>query len=330
MRVPRYTIDSRSASAVYHCMSHTVSERHIDDAAKEIFRKQLWQIADYCGVHVLTHAIMSNHFHILVRVPRKTDLPDAELLRRYQVLYPKPTQFQTTRIEAIEEMLKQGGRDADRWRKKQLALMCDLSQYMKLLKQRFSIWFNRTHERQGTLWSERFKSVLVEGSGNILSTMAAYIDLNPVRAGLVDDPKDYRFCGYAEAVNGRKAARDGITSIVTGANKESWRTAHDAYRMRLYGAGVKTRPNKASITPAALEKVMSEKGALPLATVLRCRVRYFADGAVLGSKAFVSEHLAAYRKLSGCRKHTAVQNLPEVTDWGGMVAMRGLRKNVFG
>ena len=39
--------------------------------------------------------------------------------------------------------------------------------------------------------------------------MAAYIDLNPVRAGLVEDPKNYRFCGYAEAVVGHAAARRG-------------------------------------------------------------------------------------------------------------------------
>ena len=71
---------------------------------------------------------------------------------------------------------------------------------MKTVKQRFSIWFSKSHQRYGTLWADRFKSVLVEGSGNPLQTMAAYIDLNPVRAGIVDDPKDYRFCGYAEAV----------------------------------------------------------------------------------------------------------------------------------
>jgi hypothetical protein len=52
----------------------------------------------------------------------------------------------------------------------------------------------------GTLWEGRFKSVLVEGTGQTLSTMAAYIDLNPVRAGIVKDPADYRWSGYAEAV----------------------------------------------------------------------------------------------------------------------------------
>ena len=330
MRTPRFKIDSHTSSAVYHCMSHTVSERRIDDTAKEIFRKQLWQIADFCGLHVLTYAIMSNHFHVLVRVPRKTALPDAELLRRYRVLHPKPTRYQATRIEIITEQLKTNAPAAAAWRKQQLALMGDVSQFMKLLKQRFSIWFNRNHNRRGTLWSERFTSVLVEGCGNVLSTMAAYIDLNPVRAGMVEDPKDYRFCGYAEAVNGNKNARSGITTIVTGENNETWHVAHDTYRMRLFGAGAKARAGKAAITPAALEKVMAQKGSLPLATVLRCRLRHLTSGAVLGSKAFVAEHLAAYQRKTGLRKHAAVEALPPVADWGDMAALRGYKKTAFG
>ena len=331
MRTPRFKIDTRTSSAVYHCMSRTVnSERCLDDTAKEIFRKQMWQIADYCGVNILTYAIMSNHFHVLVRVPLKTDIPDAELLRRFSVLYPKPTKFQTARIETIREQLKANGPDADKWRKQQLALMGDVSQFMKLLKQRFSVWFNRTHNRHGTLWSERFKSVLVEGNGNVLSTMAAYIDLNPVRAGLVDDPKDYRFCGYAEAVDGKKAAQTGVIAIVADPNNQTWRGVHNLYRLRLFGAGAKERPDKAAITPAALEKVIAENGALPLTTILRCRVRYFSDGAVLGGKAFVAKHLAAYRRLTGSRRRTPARPLPPITDWGDMVVMRGLRKNPFG
>ena len=333
MRTPRLKIAPHSSEAVYHCMSRTVnSERCLDDTAKEVLRKQLWQIADYCGVKILTYAIMSNHFHVLVHVPLKTDLADAELLRRYHVLYPKPTKYQAARVEEVREQLKKGGPDADAWRKQQLALMGDVSQFMKLLKQRFSIWFNRAHNRHGTLWSERFKSVLVEGRGNVLSTMAAYIDLNPVRAGIVTDPKDYRFCGYAEAVGGQKNARFGITAVVADENNQTWRGVHDAYRQLLFGAGSIERADKAIITQEALEKVVAENGTLPLATVLRCRVRYFSDGAVLGSKAFVTKHLALYKRLTGSRrrKGRAVHALPGITEWGDLVAMRGLRKKIFG
>ena len=62
---------------------------------------------------------------------------------------------------------------------------------MKGLLIRFTRWFNRVHERTGTLWEKRFKSVIVE-SGTAARTMAAYIDLNPVRAGMLKDPADYR------------------------------------------------------------------------------------------------------------------------------------------
>ena len=84
--------------------------------------------------------------------------------------------------------------------------MWDLSQFMKSLKQCFTRWYNAAHDCSGTLWEERFKSVLVE-DGHAAKVMAAYIDLNAVRAGIVEDPKDYRWCGYAEAVAGRRRAR---------------------------------------------------------------------------------------------------------------------------
>ena len=96
MRRARIKVDAEKGAAVYHCMSRTVNgEVLFDDVAKEVLRKQLWQIADYCGVQILTFAIMNNHFHVLVRVPERNTVQDLEMLRRYEVLYPKPTRYQT-------------------------------------------------------------------------------------------------------------------------------------------------------------------------------------------------------------------------------------------
>ena len=61
---------------------------------------------------------------------------------------------------------------------------------------------NKAHERIGTLRTERFKSNLVENSRTALMTVAAYIDLNPARAGLYINPKDYRFCSYGGTIGG--------------------------------------------------------------------------------------------------------------------------------
>ena len=75
---------------------------------------------------------------------------------------------------------------------------------------------------------------------------------------------------------------------------------------------------------------MKEGGNLPLATVLRCRIRHFTDGAVLGSQAYVETQLAAYRHRTGRRKRTAPWPLPPLTDWGDLATMRGLRRQPIG
>ena len=101
----------------------------------------------------------------------------------------------------------------EEWRQKVVARMFSLSEFMKLVKQRFTQWYNGSHGRTGTLWESRFTSVIVEDEERALRTMAAYIDLNPVRAGMVEDPADYRWCGYAEAMAGSDRARAGIERV---------------------------------------------------------------------------------------------------------------------
>jgi len=41
-----------------------------------VLRKMIWQVADFCGIRVLTYCIMSNHFHVLVEVPELGELSD--------------------------------------------------------------------------------------------------------------------------------------------------------------------------------------------------------------------------------------------------------------
>lgn len=323
MREPRIKIAPSESNAFYHCVTRTVNgEWLIDDVAKEVLRRQIWQVTDYCGLNLVTYTILDNHFHVLVEVPRSEPIPDAELLRRYQVLYPAPTKYQSARIDVIAAELAQNGPRAVAWRRQQSALMGDVSQYMKLIKQRFSRWYNDTHGRFGTLWAERFKSTLLEGTTAVVEKMAAYIDLNCVRAGVVIDPKDYRFCGYAEAVAANKLARIGISRAV---GSDEWDEVQARYREMLFGSGAAAREGKASIAKADLERVITEGGNLPLTSVLRCRVRYFIDGAVLGSRAFVQSQLIAYHRRTGRCAHASPRPLPAFTDWGDLTTLRSLR-----
>jgi putative transposase len=219
------------------------------------------------------------------------------------------------------------GEEAVAWRQQQLALMGDVSPFMKLLKQRFSVWFNRSHQRYGTLWAERFKSVLVEPKHHACRTIAAYIDLNPVRAGLATDPKDYRFCGYAEALAGNITAQQGLISVVEGT---CWSQARESYRQILFGTGAGAREHASTLSAEEFQRVVKQKGKLPLASVLRHRVRYFTDGAILGSQAFVSAHLADYKRRSGGRSRSSPRPVPPIADWGDLTTLRGLRQKTFG
>ena len=60
-------------------------------------------------------------------------------------------------------------------------------------------WFNRRHGRSGTLWEGRYRSTLIEAERYLLACMA-YIDLNPVRAGMVPAAADYRWSSHAHLV----------------------------------------------------------------------------------------------------------------------------------
>jgi hypothetical protein len=304
-------------------------EQLFGDREKEMLRKMIWQLADFCGVEVLTYCVMSNHFHVLLRVPARQEVDDAELLRRYEALYPKPTKYQTASVSVLRKGFEANTADAEVMRHKLLARMGDVSEYMKAVKQRFSIWFNRNHQRYGTLWAERFKSVLVEGKGNPLQTMAAYIDLNSVRAGLVDDPKDYRFCGYAEAVAGGDSAQSGLRIIWANHGAKASEVALQAHRELMFGK----RASEAGLSEMSREKALKvleqEQGQLSKAAVLRCRVRYFTDGAILGTSEFVRGYTGSWQRERG-RAYPPKVNSMKGTDWGDLAVIKGLRKEVFG
>jgi putative transposase len=225
----------------------------------------------------------------LVKVPENLDFDDAELAARYRSLYPEPNAYQLETIEVLEAAMAAGGEPREKARERILARMGDLSMFVKLLKQRFSIWYNRQHQRRGTLWGERFKSTLVENSPEALKTVAAYIDLNPVRAKLVEDPKDYRFCGYAEWMAGQKEMASGYAMLFQSKDLDD---LLEQYRMILFGkgAGVKRRDGKGErIEPEKVQRVLQQGGKVGRHELLHCRIRYFSDGCIIGSREFIEK-----------------------------------------
>jgi len=334
MRTARLKADGEG---YYHCMSRIMERQmRLGETEKEKFRVLLRQMAAFCGVNVITYAVMGNHFHLLIEVPKAQELSDEDLLARLAILYKREY------VEAIRARLaeyrKQGADEAAAELKQRYTYrMYDVSQFMKTLKQKFTQCYNRKHGRRGTLWEERFKSILLEPQrldrkdgkwNNALLTLALYIELNAVRAGLVSDPKDYRYCGYGEAVAGGKLAREGLSRLSAGYGQagSSWRELGALYRRQLYDQGQKathhTQP--ATFSREQAGKVLEAGGELSRHELLRCRVRYFTDGVVLGSREFVEGVFVRHRNLFGPKRRTGARKLRH-GDWGGLCTVRDLR-----
>ena len=169
--------------------------------------------------------------------------------------------------------------------------------------------------------------MLVEDSPAALRTVAAYIDLNPVRAGLVQDPKDYRHCGYAAALVGAASIRRGLMSFL---EPKEWVNAAAEYRMLLFvTGGSANRSDKRMLDPEAIKAELARGGELGLGQVLRLRIRHLTDGVILGSKEFVDDMFLKYRDRFGAKRRDGARAIHGVP-LPGINALRDLRVDAIG
>lgn len=318
----------RGQEGVYHVTSRTACGQFLfDDEAKERFLKLLHKQAGFCGVDVLAYCMMGNHFHLLVAVPEKCDIADSELLRRYRLLYDEkqcPPSAPLPKI--LASLLDENGEEGQQLRTRLLARMHDLSAFVRELKQRFGIWYNHRHGNKGTIWADRFNSVIVEAAKEALSTVAAYIDLNPVRAELVGDPADYRFSSFGRAIVGNREARRGYERVFC--LSASWKSVRQSYSLILYGKGYASKgveaKDRGRIDPKTVQRVLDNKGKLPLFDILRLRVRYFTSGTAIGSASFLQEVGAEMRARHGFERKKDSYPMRS-GEWGDLRTFRNLQ-----
>ncbi|NCD34311.1 MAG: hypothetical protein EOL87_12975 [Spartobacteria bacterium] len=326
----------RDHLAYYHCMSRIVGrEMLLGIREKEYMRRLIRRVEGFTGVRVLTYAVMTNHIHILLEEPERDamqSITEEKLIRRLECLY---TEAEVTEIRGrwtewdTAGLVKLVMEDKQRY----LIRMHDISEFMKQVKQRFSCWYNRHNGRYGTLWDHRFKSVLVE-DGLALRTMAAYIEMNPVRAGMVDDPKVYRFCGLGEAMGGAVAARQGIMTLASGVERlddavrakdsmDAWNAASNVYweRILMYEE-MRKNSQFAMLDRDMIPDKLRKRMKISDFERLQCRSRYFCDGQVLGSKEFVEEFFEENTDYFGANRKTGARKMRG--GWGNLYTIRDL------
>ncbi len=276
-RIPRMVRIDSGQRCVYHVISRTAldglpfKKREKDELVRVIQRFSMVYAVD-----VLGFSIMDNHFHLLIEMSPGDTLSDDEVRRRFILLYKKGAEFPEGRMTHFRERFS------------------SLSHYVKDIKQTFSRYYNRTKRRKGTLWGERFKSVIVEKGSTVINCLA-YIDLNAVRAGIVRRPEDYRWCSVGYHV--QTGNRDGFLSLDFGLAEfgvdDDQRLKQ--YREFLYHAGAIDKRGRAKISKKVLSEEISDDFELDRMRRFRYRTRYFTDSGIIGSKAFVSETYAVFK-----------------------------------
>ena len=370
--IPHDSDGSLPDLACYHVTSRVVHRQFLfQDDEKEHFRLLMRMVERFSGCRVLSYCVMTNHFHLLLEIPPPPRDPDGqpfefgisedELIHRLGGLYSRAhvngVKAEIAAAREIAEGKRRGFGDLSpedqakevNYGKSCLAAifsrytrrMHDLSEFMRALLQRFTRWFNKRHGLRGTLWEDRFHSVIVE-SGLASRTIAAYLDLNPVRAGICEDPADYRWSSYGEAVGGGRGAKKSQSGLVRAlrgheghpGNPRAWSQgglAKEYRKLLLAGATEQVescsdgrrRVHRKGMTKTRAEKELSRLEApdspdLQIAKVVRCRVRYFRDGAVLGSKKFVNDFFHKRREaFSKKRKDGARRPRGSLQDLAG-------------
>jgi REP element-mobilizing transposase RayT len=298
-------------TAVYHVMSRTALDGFpLGDVEKDFMMDLFKRYSTLYFVEILGFCLMGNHFHLLVRMFPDHKFTDEDIKKRFVGFYGDERVFADGLIPSLREKLS------------------NLSEFVREIKVGFARYYNRRHHRRGYFWGDRFKSVIVE-NGETLINCIAYIDLNPLRAGIVVRPEEYRWnsLGYHVQTNNRDnflSTDFGLKEFNVKSKKERIRR----YRRYIYEAGAVNQPEKGKvkiINGMVLEKERNREFELSRSDRFRYRTRYFTDSGIIGSKEFVSSNYQRFKHLF-YSKH---EKKPKpIKGLDGMYSLKRLSKTV--
>jgi REP-associated tyrosine transposase len=294
-------------SGSVHIISRVVGKQFLlGKTEKEFFLQLLERLSSGFFIQIHAFVIMSNHFHILVTTLEKdaAKASEDELLSRYKIIYPKTPAPPQGRFNSCGQFFPDEDGGIMRLRKRLGSLSC----FVQELKQSFSRWYNKRHDRKGTLWSDRFKGIVLS-RGEAQLTCSAYLDLNSIRANIVEKPEDYRWSSLGLRVRSPKRAmkllhplsiaplNNAKKGMLTGThfslgpvilNSQS-KDDFSLYRKFVYITGGVKRKGSKSIDESLVESVIAYNGKLGIGDCFRHRVKNISEGLAFGDQEFVSQ-----------------------------------------
>jgi hypothetical protein len=244
-------VDPREVAA-YHCVNRCVRRCYLCghdahtgrnyDHRKAWLEGRLEFLAAHFGIDVIGFAIMSNHFHLVLR--SRPDVveawSDAEVARRWMMLCPQRKSAEGEPLEPSRAELDAIVNDPDLLASIRLRLS-DISWLMRMVAEPIARRANKEDEVSGRFWEGRYKCVRLCDEAALLAALA-YVDLNPIRAGVADTPEASDFT----------SAQRRIESRTTGKRQDKWLAP-----VNLGNTDIGPLPNRPG-------QRASDKGCLPL------------------------------------------------------------------
>ena len=269
-------------TAVYHVMSRTaLTGFPLEDVEKDFMLDLIRRYSALYLTEILGFCLMGNQFHILVKMFPEHKYTDEEIKKRYAAFYGDKRELYEGQIPSLREKFS------------------NLSEFVREIKVGFTRYYNKRHNRRGYFWGGRFKSVIVE-NGETLINCLAYIDLNPIRAGLVERPEDYRWNSLGYHVQADN--KDGFLSTDFGLKEFNVKSEQERirlYRKYVYETGAIQRSDQQYskiIDEKIVAKEQKKNFEISRKDRFLYRTRYFTDSGVIGTKEFVS---ANYQRFKG-------------------------------
>ena len=233
---PRHEIVADDRVGLYHCIVRCVRRAFLCgedpvsgknyDHRKEWIRLRLQELAAVFGIDICGYAVMSNHFHIVLRV--RPDLAqgwsDDEVALRWRLLYPPRDETTGRQTEPEQHDLNIITSDPERVAELRNRL-ASLSWFMRCLNEPIARASNREDNCSGRFWQGRFRSVALLDEAAVLAC-SVYVDLNPIRAGVAGTPEESEFTSAFDRIRSLPAslsdsARDATSSLEEPALEDS-------------------------------------------------------------------------------------------------------------